>query len=80
MLTDVTQIGSQVRVVARPRSITSLDVVNNELLVTYNDVSPAESAGFIGSSDILPDAAFTSRFDGDLLLSPTTGEQLTGAN
>jgi len=76
----VTQIGSQVRVVARPRSITSLDVVNNELLVTYNDGAPPESAGFIGSSDILPDSAYTSRFDGDLLLSPISGEQLAGAN
>lgn len=78
MPATVTQIGSQVRVVARPRSITSLDVVSNELLVTYSDGSPPESAGFIGSSEVLPDNAKTSGFDGDLLLSPVTGEQLVG--
>lgn len=78
MATEVTQIGSQVRVVARPRSITSLDVVNNELLVTYSDGSPRESAGFIGQSDILPDNALTSRLTGDLLISPVSGAQLVG--
>lgn len=78
MAATVTQVGSQVRVVARPRSITSLDVVNNELLVTYSDGSPSESAGFIGQADLLPDNALTSRLTGDLLISPVSGAQLVG--
>lgn len=78
MSATVTQTGSQVRVVARPRSIEALNVVNNEVLVTYSDGSPAESAGFIGQTDILPDNALTSRLTGDLLISPLSGTQLVG--
>ncbi len=77
MPATVTQIGSTVRVRANPRGIQSIDVVSNELLVTYTN-GETESAGFVGSSDVLPDNAKTSGVDGDLLLSPITGEQLIG--
>lgn len=77
MPVSVSQSGSTVTVTAQPRGIASLNIVSNELIVTYTS-GVTESAGFVGSTDVLPDNAKTSGVDGDLLLSPITGEQLVG--
>jgi hypothetical protein len=75
MSATITQIGANVRVKAVPRGIASLDIINSELIVTYNDAT-SESAGFIGET--LPENAIVSRANGALVQSRVTGEQLVG--
>jgi len=47
MPTQVIQTGGTVRVVVDPRGVASVEVINGDLIVTYND-GTIENAGYIG--------------------------------
>lgn len=48
MAVQVIQTGASVRVIVNPRAITSVEVVNGFLMVSYTD-GTTENAGYIGA-------------------------------